>query len=180
MATATSTAGATVTYTAYAEDAVDGAVAPVCAPASGSTVAPGTTTVTCTATDKAGNAARGTFAVKVTYAWSGVLQPINADGSSVFKQGSTVPVKFTLTGTSAGITDLAAKLSVAPVSNAVAGTEQEAASTAAPDAGTAFRYDGASGQYVFNLSTKALAVGTYQVRIDVGDGTTNAVTISLK
>jgi len=157
---------------------VDGHIAPVCAPASGSTFAPGTTTVACTATDKAGNVVRGSFAV--AYAWTGLPQPINADGSSIFKQGSTAPAKFRLTGASAGITDLVARLSVAPISAAVAGTEQEAVSTAAPDAGSTFRYDAASGQYVLNLSTKALAVGTYRVRVDLGDGTTNAATIPLK
>ena len=40
------------------------------------------------------------FMVSVAYAWSGVLQPVNADGSSVFKLGSTVPVTFQLTGPS--------------------------------------------------------------------------------
>ena len=134
----------------------------------------------CTATDKAGNAARGSFTVNVTYAWSGVLQPINADGSSIFKQGSTIPMKFKLTGASAAITDLPAKLAVTPINNAILGTEQEASSTAAPDAGSTFRYDSASGQYTFNLATKSLAVGTYQVRIDLGDGKTNTVNISLK
>src|SRR5438309_8185892 len=37
------------------------------------------------------------------YAWSGVLQPLNPDGSSVFKAGSTVSVKFQLTGASASL-----------------------------------------------------------------------------
>ena len=47
---------ATVTYDdATATDLVDGAVAASCTPASGTTFALGTTTVTCTATDKAGN-----------------------------------------------------------------------------------------------------------------------------
>lgn len=36
----------------------------------------------------------------MTYAWSGVLRPVNADGSSVFRAGSTVSVKLALTGAS--------------------------------------------------------------------------------
>jgi hypothetical protein len=36
------------------------------------------------------------------YNWSGVMDPINPDGTSVFKAGSTVTFKFTLSGESAG------------------------------------------------------------------------------
>jgi hypothetical protein len=181
-ATAASTAGAAATYTASATDALSGpaSITPNCTPASGATFAPGTTTVTCSATDAAGNTKTGTFTVKVTYAWSGVLQPVNADGSSIFKANSTVPVKFQLTGASAGIANLEAKLYIAKVSNNIVGTEEEATSNAAADSGNVFRYDAASRQYVFNSGTRSLEVGTYQLRIDLGDGTTNTVTVSLR
>jgi hypothetical protein len=66
MAEATSNAGASVTYSVPgAQDAVDGAITPVCTPTSGSTFALGTTEVTCTATDSAGNKANGSFEVTV-------------------------------------------------------------------------------------------------------------------
>ncbi|MES4792714.1 MAG: hypothetical protein C4321_06725, partial [Chloroflexota bacterium] len=61
------------------------------------------------------------------YSWSGVLQPINQDGSSIFKMGSTVPVKFRLTGNSAGYTGLEARLSIAKLTDNVLGTYAEAA-----------------------------------------------------
>ena len=53
-AEATSPNGAAVTYTVSATDDVDGAVTPTCTPASGSTFGLGLTTVTCSATDQAG------------------------------------------------------------------------------------------------------------------------------
>jgi hypothetical protein len=63
---ATSAAGAVVTYpAATATDDVDGNLTPVCQPASGSTFALGTTTVTCTATDQAGNTGSAPFTVTV-------------------------------------------------------------------------------------------------------------------
>jgi hypothetical protein len=62
---ATGAAGATVTYTASAVDAVDGPITPSCAPGSGSVFALGTTVVSCSATDAAGNTATGTFSVTV-------------------------------------------------------------------------------------------------------------------
>jgi hypothetical protein len=62
---ATSPAGATVTYTASATDLVDGPVPVTCKPPSGSPFPLGVSTVACTATDKAGNTATGSFMVTV-------------------------------------------------------------------------------------------------------------------
>jgi hypothetical protein len=121
------------------------------------------------------------FAVaKATHSWSGVLQPVNADGTSVFKAGSTVPVKFRLTGASAGLTTLPAKLYIRRISGTVAGPENETTSTAATDSGNAFRYEPRDGQYVYNLSTKGLEPGTYELRIDLGDGAAHTIQIALK
>ncbi len=138
----------------------------------------GSTTVVCTAKDAAGNIGTETFTVTVTAAWSNVLQPVNADGSSIFKLGSTVPVKFQLTGASAGITNLSARLYLQRVGAGATGTVLEAVSTSSATTGNLFRYD--SGQYIFNLNTKTLSAGTYQLRIDLGDGVPRTVNISLR
>jgi hypothetical protein len=62
---AASPSGTPVSFTASATDNVDGALAPTCAPPSGSTFAIGTATVTCSATDAHGNTASASFAVTV-------------------------------------------------------------------------------------------------------------------
>ena len=62
---ATGLNGASVTYNASATDAVDGIIIPSCTPASGSIFALGTISVSCSATDKAGNTASGSFSVTV-------------------------------------------------------------------------------------------------------------------
>ncbi len=62
---ATGPSGASATYAASASDTVSGSITPACAPASGSTFALGTTTVSCTATDVAGNDTSATFPVTV-------------------------------------------------------------------------------------------------------------------
>ena len=62
---ATDSTGATVMFAASATDAIDPSPAVQCAPASGTVFAVGTTTVTCTATDAAGNAATAAFTVHV-------------------------------------------------------------------------------------------------------------------
>jgi HYR domain len=57
--------GASVLYSASAQDDVDGAIAPECSPASDSTFAIGSTAVTCSATDAAGNTGTAGFTVTV-------------------------------------------------------------------------------------------------------------------
>ena len=118
-------------------------------------------------------------ALGVVHNWTGVLQPINQDGTSVFKLNSTVPVKFQLTGGSAGSV-LTARIYVAKMSNGVAGIEAEAVSTAQADAGNVFRYDPTTAQYIFNLGTKGMSEGTWQLRVDLGDKVTRTVIISLR
>ncbi|MDP1572086.1 MAG: FG-GAP-like repeat-containing protein [Vicinamibacterales bacterium] len=65
VAEATQPGGAFVAFTVTAEDDVDGTVDPVAAPASNSLFPIGSTTVTVTATDSAGNSSQDTFTVTV-------------------------------------------------------------------------------------------------------------------
>lgn len=185
VAYATCAAGANVTYTPpKATDVVDGALAVVCTPASGSQFTVRKTTVTCSAADAHGNSDRASFTVwvKLHAPTNGTfyLQPINSDGSSIFKLGSTIPVKFKLTGASAGITNLVATLSVAKVSNQVTGTTVEAVSTAASNAGNTYRYDPTTQQYIFNLSTKGMTAGTWSLQTNLGDLVPHTVNVSLR
>jgi len=112
--------------------------------------------------------------------WSGVLQPINADGSSIFKLGRTVPVKFQFTGSAAGTAYAQVEIYLAKVTDDVVGDEVEADSTAQADSGNTFRYDASKDQYVYNLSTDDLSTGTWRLRLDFGDGVTRTVLISLR
>lgn len=172
--TATSAAGATVSYEASATDLVDGAVTPVCAPASGSLFSLGKTTVSCTATDSHENGSTGTFVVSVIAPWNGILQPINSNGSSVFKLGSTVPVKF------ASFPGLTATLKVTQADSTPDGTYVEPVNSNPADSGWVFRYDSTAGQYIYNLGTKNLSAGDWYLHIDLGDGVDHVVKFSLK
>lgn len=112
--------------------------------------------------------------------WTGVLQPINADNSSIFKAGSTIPVKFQLTGASAGYPGLVAHISCFKISNNVVGSVNEAATNVGGDTGNTFRYDPTSDQYIYNWTTKGLTAGTYRIVIDLGDCCTHTVDVMLK
>jgi hypothetical protein len=176
---ATSAAGASVTYAASAVDALDGVIAPLCTPPSGATFVPGASRALCTATDSHGNSARGTFSVLVSYEFGGLLPPLSGTSRSTLKQGQVIPVRFTLTGASAGISTLAARLFVAKVVGDGVNPEVPAVSAGGGTTGNLFRPVGSTGAYQFLLSTSSMAPGAYWLRIELGDGVIHAVPITL-
>lgn len=99
-ATATTPAGATVTFMASAFDIVDGTRTVVCAPASGSTFPIGTTTVACSAPDTHGNTGTGSFIVRVVTA----PRPGLMTGDATIKIGSvTHSFDFTVQESGSGV-----------------------------------------------------------------------------
>jgi hypothetical protein len=115
---------------------------------------------------------------KVTYSSFAItiMPPVNADGTSVFKLGSTVPVKFQLKDANGNLISTAiARIYVAKISNGIPGAEMEAVSTSAATTGNLFRYYASSKQYIFNLETKSLSTGIWQIRIALGNGSSKAV-----
>lgn len=105
---------------------------------------------------------------------------MNANGSSIFKAGSTVAVKFRLTGSFAAIKTLPATLSYSKISGRVPGAVNEATSNGKGTVGDRFRYDATAGQYIYDWSTKKLSAGTYQLAIKLGDGAPRTVIVALK
>lgn len=140
----------------------------------------GPQTTTATAVDAAGNEATASCTTQVRYGYSGLLQPVNPDGSSLFKLRSTVPLKFTLVD-AAGlpVSGALAMVYLARVDNNVEGNFVEAVSTSAADTGNAFRETGPGG-YQFNLSTRALTAGTYSVSIVLDDGASYTLRVSFR
>lgn len=179
LVTASRSTGATATFSTGATDGLSGVDSQSCEPASGSWFQLGRTTVVAQAADTAGNSRSSAFTVWVTYLWSGVLQPVNADGSSVFRQGRVVPVKFSLAGASAGIIDAAAHLSYVRIGDPD-GIVNEADTPGQGDRGNQFRYDPETGQYVFNLSTAAMMPGRYRLIIELHDEVTRSVEVTLR
>jgi hypothetical protein len=77
--------------------------------------------------------------------------------------------------------NLRAKIYVAKVTDAVVGSDVEPVSTSAADSGNTFRYDASAGQYIFNLATKSLSAGAWQISVDLLDGSPRrSVLLSLK
>lgn len=109
-----------------------------------------------------------------------ILQPIHSDGSSVFKQGQTIPAKFRVcdaNGNSIGSAGVVTSFQLIQItSGTVTTTVQDIVDTNNPD--TAFRWDATAQQWIFNISTQSLgANSTYVYTITLNDGT--AITFQL-
>jgi hypothetical protein len=176
--TATSRLGAKVTYAATAVDNVDPHPAVSCVPPSGAQFPLGRTTVNCTATDASGNVGHASFHVTVVVAWSGFLFPIANDGSTRWEHNIPLPVRFALTGGSAGIQNLAARLFVAPLdASGHPGTEIAAVKIPPINSGF-FDFIPIINQYLFTMDTRPQGIGPWQLRIDLGDGVPHTVRVT--
>jgi hypothetical protein len=102
-----------------------------------------------------------------------ILSPINADGSSVYNQGRTVPAKFRVcdaNGVSIGTAGVVSSFYLTQILTGTASTTvQEIVNTNNPD--TAFRWDPTNMQWIFNITTQNLSAGsTYIYTITLNDG----------
>ena len=126
----------------------------------------------------------GAFEVQGTSSgYTGQVQsPINADGSSIFtvKRG-VVPVKFTLVDGCAGGTTCVlppATIAVTRTAGGTPGAINESVYSGSSDSGSNFRVDGC--QYIYNLTSNALGVGTYRVDILINGQAVGSGTFQLK
>jgi uncharacterized repeat protein (TIGR03803 family) len=158
---------------------------------SGSGFRLGTTTVTCTAKDAAGNSAVTTFTVtRQPLGFEGFEEPLegaDATGGSfanplqTFKMGSTVPVKFTAScGGSPVITGIHILQAVKYSDSTTAAAPIDATPQGAATTGNQFRLTG--GQWIFNLDTKAtgMSTGIWFLRATLSDGSQHGAWIQIK
>lgn len=103
-AEATSPAGAVLTFSASANDVVDGNRTVTCDPmSSGSTFPVGTTALTCSATDTRGNRGSGTFSITVTDAGPTVVVPPTQTVEATGPSGA--PVTYTPAPSASDVVD---------------------------------------------------------------------------
>ncbi|MCU1287399.1 MAG: hypothetical protein JWO13_3749 [Acidobacteriales bacterium] len=110
-----------------------------------------------------------------------ILQPINADGTSVFKQGSTTPAKFRVcdaNGISIGTPGVVTNFKIIAIQTGlVTQTVNEDPISTTPD--DVFTFDGE--QWHFNIKTKNLSANnTYTYLISLNDGSTIQFMYGLK
>jgi hypothetical protein len=102
-----------------------------------------------------------------TYLFEGFGPPLAADVVKVFKLDRTLPVKFTITRWDGGPHgDIVARLTFRHVDNGVpAGDPIEPTTSGSSNNDGLFRYDPIEDQYIYNLSTGSLGVGTWQLLV---------------
>lgn len=171
-----SASGAVVNYASQvsATDNFDTSVSIICSPASGSTFpAKQTTTVSCTATDDAGNTDTETFNVTVDLYTAVFKAPL--DGQPVVngaKLGRVVPVKVEVFKND--VEDETGPVTIAVKTyNSTTGGYTDAVETYAPagsaNTGRNFRWDATGGFWVYNLDTANNSLGlsvnvTYEIQ----------------
>ncbi|HEX8637824.1 MAG TPA: Ig-like domain-containing protein, partial [Pyrinomonadaceae bacterium] len=99
----TATNSAVVNWTASATDIVSGSVAVVCNPASGSTFALGQATVSCSATDGAGNMANGSFLVTVVDNAAPTISIASPASGAIYTIGQPVAASYSCGDAGSGI-----------------------------------------------------------------------------
>ena len=101
-----------------------------------------------------------------------ILLPINVDGSSVWNQGKTIPVKFRVcdaNGVSIGTPGVVAGFNLTQIIAGTVANVDESVSSTSSD--TSFRWDPNAQEWTFNLSTSNQAAGnTYVYAISLNDG----------
>ncbi|HEY0602846.1 MAG TPA: PxKF domain-containing protein, partial [Herpetosiphonaceae bacterium] len=186
------TLGAVPTASCSATDSLSG-VAGTCSGTltGGTTNGVGSFSYTATATDKAGNTRIATATYKVVYGYGTTffLQPINDTAhqtgvsTSVFKAGSTVPVKFQIKradGTIVQANSAPQWLTPAKGSSTSAAVDESVYSDPA-SSGTTFKWDATAQQYIYNWSTKGVAANFYyRIGVTLDDGQTYFVNIGLR
>ncbi len=103
------------------------------------------------------------------------------DASTTPKLGSTIPVKFQLKDAwDCFLPGATARLFLARIENGSLGEEKEAVSTSAAVSGNLFKYDSTDHLYIFDLGTKTLSPGSWQLRIELDNETSKYAIISLR
>ncbi|HYN86602.1 MAG TPA: PxKF domain-containing protein, partial [Pyrinomonadaceae bacterium] len=173
--------GVAVNFNVTATDNADATPTIQTSVASGSVFPVGTTTVTATATDDAGNQSQCTFNVTVLYNFTGFFSPVsNAPVVNEVKAGQGIPVKFSLSGNK-GLNIFAAGY---PASQQV-GCNDNLPVNVLEETNTAgnstLTYDASSDRYQYNWKTEKSWAGTCRVLVvKLADGTTHTAYFKFK
>ncbi|HEX8560198.1 MAG TPA: PxKF domain-containing protein [Pyrinomonadaceae bacterium] len=149
--------------------------------ASGSQFPLGTTTVTATATDAAGNTASCSFNVTVRYNFTGFFSPVaNLPTFNSVKAGQSIPVKFSLGGDK-GLNIFAAGYPASGVIACGSSNDANVIDETQTAGGSGLQYDAATNTYTYVWKTEKTWKDTCrQLVIQLNDGTFHRANFQFK
>ncbi|HEX9371361.1 MAG TPA: PxKF domain-containing protein, partial [Roseiflexaceae bacterium] len=171
--------GGSATASPNATDALSGLASQSCNALDTSSV--GLKSVSCTASDNAGNSASATLNYTVAYPWSGFFQPTdNLPTLNSVKAGSAIPVKFSLGGNQ-GLNIFAAGYPKVQPITCDSGTPSDEIEQTVTAGASGLSYDAASGQYSYTWKTENSWAGSCrQLIVRLIDGTDHIASFKFK
>jgi hypothetical protein len=135
----------------------------------------GSHSVSCTATDNAGNANSASAAYNVIYAWSGFRQPVdNLPALNRVKAGSAIPVKFSLSGYQGLSIFAAGSPSSRVISCSTSAPVDDIETIVTTAGGSSLSYDSSTDQYNYVWKTDKAWGGTCrELKVTLNDGTSH-------
>lgn len=170
-----------VAFAATASDNCSGAVTITYGKQPGSVFNVGTTPVTVTATDAAGNQTTGQFNVTVLYNFTGFFSPVgNLPVLNMVNAGRAVPVKFSLSGNKGAGIFAAGHPASGPITCNSNDPAAELTETLTAG-GSSLNYDPSSDQYNYVWKTESSWAGTCrQLVVQLNDGTFHRANFKFK
>jgi hypothetical protein len=172
------TQGASATASPGASDNLSGVASSSCGPVDTSAI--GDHTVSCSATDNAGNSNTASASYHVNYNWDGFRQPVdNLPTLNTVKAGQSIPMKFSLSGNQ-GLSILQPATTAAPNPKITAitcpgGSTPMDAIEQTTTANNGLTYDATADQYNYVWKTQSTYAGKcYRFDMTLKDGTTHS------
>ncbi len=171
--------GGTATASANATDGGSGIASESCGTLDTGSV--GVKTVTCSATDLAGNTASAMTTYSVMYNFFGFFQPVdNAPTINQVTAGRAIPVKFSLSGYQ-GMNIFAPGYPTSQSVNCATGVTVDDIETTVTAGSSSLNYDATSGQYNYVWKTEKSWAGTCrQLNVKLADGSVRTALFKFK
>lgn len=158
------------TASANASDELSGVASSSCDAVDTSAV--GSKSVSCTATDNAGNSASASATYSVIYNFAGFFRPVdNPPTLNVAKAGSAIPVKFSLSGYQ-GLNIFAAGYPKSQVVSCDAGAPVDGVDVTVTAGNSSLSYDASTDQYNYVWKTEKTWTNCRQLVVKLNDGET--------
>ena len=118
--------------------------------------------------------------VQTPYGFSGFLPPLSATLPNIARLGSTVPIKFRISVCGPDTTARATVWVQRMVNGQPAGPRQPAGSTDKATIGNVITNTDGTKLFHYNLKTLGLTKGVWQIQVNLDDGTTHTVMLTLR